>query len=184
MHRDRKTVEDELLVIAAKRSDAGALDALIRRWHQPLLRFLRSLCGDADTAQDLLQETCIGIARGIRKLKDPAAFPKWAFTLASRRYADFVRKEVRRREAHSTLRDEVDHTPAVPSELAKRLAEALDGLRPGDRQLLCQAYIEEIPQHELGALLGVPLGTIKSRLFHAKRKLREKISKHKPEPNH
>ena len=183
MRRDRKTVEDELLVIAAKRGDAEALDALIRRWQERLLGFIASLCGDRGLAEDLLQETCLGIARGIRKLKDPAAFPKWSFTLASRRYADHVRREVRRREAYSDLRDEVDRAAvaAGSSELEIRLSEALDSLSSGDRQLLCQAYIEEIPQHELGTMLGIPLGTIKSRLFHARRKLKRRfLNRKKP----
>lgn len=180
MERTKQDIEDEYLVLSAQQGDRAALNRLLERWQERLLKLLLSYCHDEAVAWDLLQETFIGIAKGLRKLRDPATFRKWVYTLASRRYADYVRREVRRRETTQTLQAEAAGSAATTSPdrgIGERVLAALNALPAEDRHLLCRVYLEDLPQKEVASLLGLPTGTIKSRLFNARRKLKQQLSK-------
>ncbi|MBG87469.1 MAG: hypothetical protein CMO80_11290 [Verrucomicrobiales bacterium] len=182
MGRSRETVADEFLVIAARQGDGSALNDLLVRWQDRLWRFACSLTQDEHDAREVFQETCIAIARGITRLNDVGTFPKWAYTIASRRYADLVRRNERHRQAKEDCQsDRSDQTDLLPSAGELRLHEALDGIALADRRLLCLAYLEEWSHRDLATLLGIPLGTVKSRLFNAKQKLKQKMTKDQDE---
>lgn len=180
MERTKQDIEDEYLVLSAQQGDRASLNRLLERWQDRLLRLLLSYCHDEAVAWDLLQETLLSIARGLRKLRDPATFRKWVYTLASRRYADYVRREIRRRKATDSLREETQDAPTSPAPtrgIGERVMAALNSLPSEDRHLLCRVYLEDLPQKEVATLLGLPTGTIKSRLFNARRKLKQQLSK-------
>jgi RNA polymerase sigma-70 factor, ECF subfamily len=176
MRRSKQTVADEFLVIAARQGDVEALGELLERWQDRLWRFVCSLTGDEHDAREVYQDTCIAIARGISRLNDVTTFPKWAFTIASRRYADLVRRAERNRRVKDAIEAEPQSTEteaASPNE--QRLQLALEGLVSTDRRLLCLAYLEEWSHQDLASLLGIPIGTVKSRLHRARQKLREQL---------
>lgn len=177
MDRSPQTVAEEYLVIAARQGDAEALNDLLRRWEGRLWRFACSLTGDEHDAREVYQETCLGIARGIHRLNDVATFPKWAYTIASRRYADLVRRAGRQRRLRAGIAAEFAEPEAEAGTAETRLFEALDSVSAADRRLLCLAYLEEWSHADLASLLGVPAGTVKSRLFHARQRLKSKMQK-------
>jgi RNA polymerase sigma factor (sigma-70 family) len=172
--RTRERILDELLVLAAQARQVDAFERLATRWHPRLLRHARRLTGDADGARDAVQEAWLAIARGLGRLQDPACFGAWALRITGRRCADWVTRRRRTRERFSEL-DAAADVAASPDELGddlSRVREALRGLGPEPRALMAMYYTEGLSVTEIAKVLGVPVGTVKSRLFHARERLR------------
>ncbi len=170
MRRPEQRVLDELLVMRCQDGNAEALDLLVRRWQRPLLRHAYRLTGNADAAADAAQEAWMGIIRGIGRLDDAARFRAWAFRIATRKAIDWIRRRQRRRGRVEPLgaRD-VAAAPAADTDGA---ADMLARLPADQRALLSLKYLEEFTNAEIAEALGIPEGTVKSRLHHARNELR------------
>lgn len=167
------SIQDELLVVRCREGDVAALDGLLARWQEPLWRHALRLTGAEDAAWDVLQEAFVAIARDIRKLEIESAFGVWAYRIVGHKSRDWLRGHIRRRDrehryADLTQGDEVDEPP----EATTALREALGELAEADRALLTLRFEEGLTMAELAQLLGVPAGTVKSRLHSAKQRLR------------
>ncbi|GHA86859.1 RNA polymerase sigma factor SigK [Algimonas arctica] len=155
--------------------DARAFDLLYRRWHPKLLRLAQRLTRNPDEARDVMQDAALTMARDIRKLKDPARFSAWACTIVRRRTADHIDKAVRRRAGLTGWPDAHDASGAsgdVGPESALSLKQALSRLPETERLMLNLVYLDGFRGHEIAAALGIPLGTVKSRLFAARQALK------------
>jgi RNA polymerase sigma-70 factor, ECF subfamily len=169
-------LNDELLVLRCQEGDAEAFEALIGRWQPRLWRHAWRLTGDESAAWDALQEAWIGISRGINRLADVAAFPAWAYQIISNKCRDSVRREQRRREATEAYsewvqREEQEATAARQQH--STLKEALEQLSGPDRAVLSLRYEEQFDTAEIAGILSIPEGTVKSRLFNARQRLRK-----------
>ena len=172
--RTREQVVDEMLVLAAQAGRAEAFEELAQRWHPRLLRAAWRLTGDVEGAREAVQEAWLAIARGLGRLDDPARFGAWALTIARRRCADWIRTRRRWRGRESTIDDRSPGEPAtaLPQDARARVREALGRLDPDRRTLLALFYLEGFSIEEIAVTLGIPPGTVKSRLFQARAKLR------------
>lgn len=170
----REKVYDEWLVARSQAGDAGALDELVRRWHPRLVRHARTLTGDREAASDVAQEAWMAMVRGLDRLDDPVAFPAWAFRIVHSKAIDWVRKQQRRRSRDQTLEELANAPPPTPRADGKDVAleAALDALAPDSRALLGLFYFEELSLAEIADVLGIPPGTVKSRLYHCRQHLR------------
>ncbi|MFK8017204.1 MAG: RNA polymerase sigma factor [Gammaproteobacteria bacterium] len=156
----------------ASAGDPAAFERLYRRWHPKLLRFAARLLGNRDDAKDVMQDAAIAIARQIHRLSDPGLFGPWAYTIVRRRAADHIQRSVRVRRASASARDApVPVPPDTDEQLALR--QALDRLSPDDRLLLTLFYLHDMTGPELSAAMGIALGTLKSRLFDARARLKK-----------
>lgn len=174
MNRNERTA-DELLVLRCQEGDAGAFELLLGRWQERLWRHAWRLCGDESAAWDVLQETWIAVARDVVRLEDAAMFPGWVYRIASNKCRDWIRREVRRRradEAYSEQVREADGEAGDSPEIAS-LKEALARLPGQDRAILALRYEEAFDTSEIAEILGVPPGTVKSRLYYARQRLRQ-----------
>lgn len=153
----------------ASEGDRRAFELLYRRWHPRGLRLAQRLTRNPDEARDVMQDAALTIARDIRKLRDPARFSAWAFTIVRRRAADHIDRAVRRRMR------EADRPPPEPQagpDTALSLKQALARLPQGERMMLALFYLDGFRGHEIAAALGIPPGTVKSRLFKARQSLK------------
>ncbi len=172
--RTRDEVVGDLLVLAARAGDVGAFERLAIRWHPILFRHARRLTGDAEGARDVTQEAWVAIVRGLGRLKDAAKFGPWALRITARRSADWI---ANRRQARSRtdISDpsflKAAHAGSDTDELA-RVRMAFRRLPQGDRVLLAMLYLEGFSVAEIAQACEVPPGTVKSRLFHARERLR------------
>lgn len=163
---------DELLVVMAQSGDRKAAERLAARWHPRLARTARRLLGDGDAALSAAQDSWVAILRGLHALRDPARFAPWAFAIVDRRCADFVRQAVRQRSHFSEIVEAPEQ--AVESDADDRLAlrQAFAAL-PADQRLAAHLFfVEGLTLAEIAETQGVPIGTAKSRLFHARRQLK------------
>jgi len=167
--RELKAALDAYQVGLATDGDARAFDLLYRRWHPQLLRFAYRLTNNADEARDVMQEAALTIARDIHKLRDPTRFSAWAYTIVRRRAADHIERSVRARKIAS---DMPETEAPIGTDAKLSLRQALARLPEPERLMLTLFYVDGLRGTEIAAALGIPLGTLKSRLFTARRKLK------------
>jgi len=173
-------LNDELLVLRCQEGDTEAFELLVGRWQRRLWRHAWRLTGDESAAWDAIQETWIGICRGIDRLVDAAAFPAWAYQIVSNKCRDSVRRERRRREATETYSEWMqreEQEAVIAEEQSGSLKEALERLSGPDRAVLSLRYEEDFGTAEIASILGVPEGTVKSRLFYARQRLRKYLER-------
>jgi RNA polymerase sigma-70 factor (ECF subfamily) len=161
--------------------EPDAFDALIERWHRPLWLYSRRMTGRDDEAQDLLQEVWLRIIRGIPRLRDGSRLRGWLFGIARRALMDRLR-----REYAAIPTDDVDVSEvaaeAEPSGSEPDLVwleAALDTLPAVERDVLTLFYLRDLTLAEIAQALSVPVGTVKSRLFRARRMLRAAMQERK-----
>ena len=170
---------DEYLVVSARLGDRAAFGRLAARWQKKLLVHAWRLTGDEQMAQDAVQEGWIEIVRGIGRLQDSRAFPAWAYRIVTRRCARLIGRVQRGRRLDAALAAETgaeagDSGPStgVDVDLVRR---ALRRLPAPQQAAVALFYLEEMSIGEVAAALDAPMGTIKTRLMHARARLREAI---------
>ncbi len=174
MTADEDRIFDDYLAASARAGDAGAFNALARRWQGRLVSHAWRLTGDAEAARDIAQDAWGSIARGIKRLDDSAAFPAFAFRIVTRRAADHIRNRRRTRALETALAAE----PVLIAELsdasasASALQAALAALPPEQRAAVALFYVEDLSVAEIAAALEIPAGTVKTRLMAARDKLK------------
>lgn len=178
MSRSAARLLDEFLVTSAKAGDRRAFQQLARRWGTKLVAHAWRLTGNADAARDAAQEAWLEIVGGISQLKDERAFPSWAYRIVSRRCARQIAGLIRRRQ----LAEAISAEPAAAAEEVpgaaldhERLRAAIRALPPGQRAAVALFHLEELSVAEVAVALGVPVGTVKTRLMHARKKLRSTL---------
>ncbi|MDO8834144.1 MAG: sigma-70 family RNA polymerase sigma factor [Vicinamibacterales bacterium] len=172
--RTREDVIDDLLVLAAQAGDVGAFERLAARWHPRLLRHARRMTGDSEGARDATQEAWVAIVRGLGRLQDPARFAPWALRITSRRCADWIARR-RHARSHNAGRDPGSEGTLPTGPDADDLSSVRDAIRRldrSDRLLLAMFYLEGYSVAEIAHACSVPPGTVKSRLFHARERVR------------
>lgn len=180
MFDPRERLFDEYLAASARAGSRVALERLATRFQPRLLGHARRLTGDAEAARDVVQEAWIEIVRGLPRLGDAAAFPAWAFRIVSRRCARWVRRQQRRRSLRSAYAAEPFETTAdnggERASDAHRLTQAMAGLPPDQRSAIALFYLEDMSVAEIAIALDTPAGTVKTRLMHARDKLRRTLN--------
>ena len=167
-------VHDELLVVLVQSGDRRAGERLAARWQPRLLRAARRILRSEDRARDAVQDAWTSIFRGVARLNDPAAFPAWAFGILNRRCVDRIRGDSRRAEDGADM----DQALAAPSAegVGLDIARAMAGLDHEHRTAAVLHFCEGLTLAEVAAAVGVPVGTAKSRIFHARRRLKAALS--------
>ena len=164
---------DEYLLAAARAGDRRAFGLLARRWQKKLLAHAVRLLGDREAARDAVQEGWIEIVRGLGRLRDERAFPAWAYRIVSRRCARHVGAAVRMRELAAAVEHEAGNEAALGAGPDHdRLRAAVRALPHDQRAAVALFHFEELSVAEVAVALDVPVGTVKTRLMHARRKLR------------
>lgn len=163
------------LVSAARLGDTRALARLVALRGPRLQAHAARLLGDREAAQDVVQDAWVEIMRGLHGLRDEAVFLPWALRIVTRRVA----REIARRQRGRRLAEAVEAEPVPPvgsageGEIeAARVRAAIAVLPPEQAATIALFYLEDLSVAEVATALDVPPGTVKTRLMHARRKLR------------
>jgi RNA polymerase sigma factor (sigma-70 family) len=175
--------EDEWLVVRCQLGERQAFDELIERWGAPIWKYARRLTNTDDAADDVSQNVWLRVLRGIHRLRDGSRLRAWLFGIARRTLMD------RLRELYAAPKvtdiDEIELSAAddppdgVEADLAT-VERELARLPLVEREVLTLFYLRELSLDEVADVLGVPVGTVKSRLFRARRLLRHEIERTTP----
>jgi RNA polymerase sigma factor (sigma-70 family) len=182
MRRQHAHLSDEALVALVARGDEGALGELYDRIGRIAYGLALRVLRDERLAEDAVQEGFLAVWRNAAAFRaERGKASSWVLTLVHRRAVDTVRREERRRaeplseEAAGTMRDPVASTEEAAwlRFERERVQDALRKLPDLQREAIELAYYGGFSQSELAERLGVPLGTIKSRMFAGLARLRE-----------
>jgi RNA polymerase sigma-70 factor (ECF subfamily) len=153
---------------AAAHGDVDAFTGLMRAWQEPVFRFLCHVVGDRTAAEDLTQDVFLRAHRNLGGFRHQSKFSTWLFAIARNAAFDHHRRSVR---AERALRSMTlpDRAPAPDDAVALRIG--LSSLPINARAALVAVEVLGLRYHEAAVVLGVPEGTVKSRVFHARRAL-------------
>lgn len=165
------SVIDEMLVMLAAEGDREALDRLARRWGPRHHAHARRLLGGSDHATDAVQDAWVSIIRSLGRLNEPAKFPAWSYAIVTKRCQDIMRKPFWHKESEGGPEHEVTatHDNGIEDDLRRGLRK----LPPSQRAAIALFYLDGLSLAEIAIALNTPAGTIKTRLFHARNKLRQ-----------
>ena len=179
---------DNALVARLREGDRAAVEEAYRAHHVAIRGFARRLIGDTASAEDIVHEAFVALPRAIRRFRGEGTLRAFLIGVAANHSRRHVRSAMRRRRATERLAAHEELQPRVidatdqlsTKQLAAKLWAALDEL-PIDQRIvfvLCEA--EQRTSVEVAAILGVPEGTVRTRAFHARRRLRELLAAEDP----
>jgi len=165
---------DQELLQGTVRRDEGDFAALYDRYNAPLYNYLLRLVRQREVAEELLQEAFLAIWQGAGGFDGRASVKTWLYRIAHHKAVDWLR----RRQPQSL--DEMEHMPgegsagedALDGWAAGRMAAALAQLSPDQRAVLELAFVQGFSYREVACIVGCPVGTVKSRVSHARRILK------------
>jgi RNA polymerase sigma-70 factor (ECF subfamily) len=171
---------DMQLVLSAQAGNQHSFQQLYRRHQAKVRSTLFQLCG-GDGLDDLVQEVFIRAWKGLGKFRQTAQFSTWLYRIAWNVACDRRRVLAQNRSRYTPASEEVVEQVVDVSrsqELTKMhyrdlVAKGLAQLSPEHRSVLVLHDLEELPQKEVSEILDIPVGTVKSRLFHARSSLRQ-----------
>jgi RNA polymerase sigma-70 factor, ECF subfamily len=170
------------LVASVRDGDNAALAQLYDQHAGALLAFARRLLGDHAAAEDLVHEVFIAAPRAFARFQGHASVRTFLISIAINHARHHLRGASRRRAAGERLAREPEPAAGTPEEqagrqgLAQALNEALDVLPLEQRVAFVLCEVEERSSREVAEIVGAPEATVRTRLFHAKRKLREELA--------
>jgi RNA polymerase sigma factor (sigma-70 family) len=171
MPREVNLVFNDILVMLALEGDREALDKLVRRWWPRHYTHAIRLLGHDEGAADAVQEAWSQILSGLRKLNDVSRFPAWSYSIVSRRCYDLIREKQSDRRNEANNDDQISEGGAN-QDLKLDMKKAMKQLPGEQRAALALFYVEGLKVHEIATALHISEGTVKTRLFHARSKLK------------
>ncbi len=175
MRADKEAIYCELLVLRCRRGHEQAFEELVGHWEERLFYYVRRLAKTEDDAWDILQHTWMEVFKRIRSLKDPQSLPTWLYRIARNTAYTHLRVKYREQmhldESANTSEIEAEDE-AFAFEDAERVHHGLDRISLIHKEALTLFLLEDLSMDQVAEVLGIPLGTVKSRLYHAKRAFR------------
>lgn len=182
VERQLERLQEVLWITEAQAGNTEAFVQLMRRYERPILYYLRRLVPEQDFALDLHQEVWMDVFRELPGLQVPEAFRVWIYRIAHHKASRFIRRELLQEQINKTL-SEIEPVPVENNGEAAYASEAvhaaLADLPASQRELLILHYLRELSMDELAIVLDCPVGTVKSRLYHARSALRRVIERKK-----
>jgi len=170
-------LEDDL-VLRLQRADPSAVAEVYDAHHAAVRAFAKRLLGDVASAEDLVHEVFVSLPKAARRFRGESALRTFLISIAVNHARHHVRAALRRRRAISAYGDTKSHESTDPErearrkELAELLTRALDTLPLDQRVAFVLCEVEERSSREAAEIVGAPEATLRTRLFHAKKKLR------------
>ena len=171
------------LVVRLQNRDAAAITHVYREHHVAVRRFAQRLVGDVEAAEDLVQDVFVALPNAVSRLRGDCALRTFLVSIAVNHAKNHVRAAARRRAALARLAREPEPSSPDPQQalerrdLGDRLMSALDALPLEQRVAVVLSEIEDRTSTEISTIVGAPEGTVRTRIFHAKKKLRELLAK-------
>ena len=173
-----KELSDAALMELSAKGSEIAFAEIVQRYQDVLLNFFLRSCVSYVDGQDLAQRTFLRLWRYRRKYSaEGAKFTTFLFMLARQESIDFFRAEARRRVQEDALvQAAAELAPAAEAaapQSGEKVRRAMGRLTPTLREAVELVVFQDMPYAEAGVVLGVPLGTVKSRVFNAMKRLKE-----------
>jgi RNA polymerase sigma-70 factor, ECF subfamily len=185
--RDLTAVTDRELVATAVSGVEGSFEELVRRYQRPISAYVYRMVGNYESALDLTQEIFIKVYSSLRRYRDEFKFSTWIYKIAHNSAVDHLRRNATR-EQSLVIGHEGDQfdlpvesnrlSPEQESERKERRGEIESVVRalPGNyRELIILRHSQDLSYEEIVEVTGLPLGTVKNRLFRAREMMRQQF---------
>lgn len=172
--KSKDKILDELLIMKFKEGDAKSLSLFVKRWHTKLIWFSFQTIHDTDDAQDIVQESWSGIISGLQNLNEIRTYKSWMFKVIRNKSIDRIRKMQREQIAMENFKQEGIDIEQFSDNVqnSEIVIKVLQTLSSELKEVLQLFYLERQTVEEISGLLGVPKGTVKSRLFRAREQMK------------
>jgi len=192
--KEFSSLSDESLMARLKTAPreevVQGFEILVKRHKNAVVSFLYRYVGDPRTAEVLAQETVLRVFQKVDSYNDSAKFSTWMYTIASNLAKDEFKRRVRhpvgsldwksRAGAHTTRNvptlegdEAAPDSGMVSDERREAVHRALAGLSDSEREILVLKDVQGLAYEEIGAILGLPMGTVKSRIARARMAFKE-----------
>ncbi len=167
-----RAVEDADLITRVRKGDVEAFNHLVSRWEKRVYNYLLRLTGSPDDSLDLSQDVFLKAYQNIRKLDDAARFGPWLFRIAHNEAYSLFRKRRPETDLHQSATEDAEFAEREPArtvhpELTIAVTDALGRLNPEQREAVVLKVYQGFKFEEMAEILGIPVSTIKSRLYTA-----------------
>lgn len=170
--------DQENIIARARRGDADAFEQLVVAYRDQVFRLALRMCGSEADADEVAQEAFLSAWKALPNFRGESQFSTWLYQLTTHAAIDLMRREKRQIAADDiTEVSAADPAPspqqqAEQSEQREIVRDAILQLAPEQREVVVLRFMEELSYEEIGAVLKLPSGTVKSRLNRAKAQLR------------
>jgi RNA polymerase sigma-70 factor, ECF subfamily len=183
--------DEQLLLAYRKTEDRRFFETLVRRYERELYTFLRRFLGDAQLAEDTFQSTFLSVHLRLDQFEEGKRFRPWVYAIATNKAIDCQRRNRRHRlqsldasfgekdSLADSLGKRIEDDCVSPADAAifeesgARVRNVVTQLPPATQQLIQLAFYQGLKYADIGEILGIPIGTVKSRVHTAMRKLSE-----------
>ncbi|HVV84070.1 MAG TPA: RNA polymerase sigma factor [Kofleriaceae bacterium] len=177
---------DDDLVARLRRGERTAIGEAYAAHHASVRAFARHLVGDDAAAEDIVHDAFVALPRAVERFRGEAPLRGFLIGVAANQARRHIRSAMRRRKAMARLEETPATAPEGPDQaaarrrLADRLLDVLDHLPVDQRVAFVLCEVEQRTSVEVAVILGVPEGTVRTRAFHARRRLRELLAEEDP----
>ena len=175
--------DQENIIARARRGDAGAFEQLVETYRDQVFRLALRMCGNEADADEVAQEAFLSAWKALPNFRGDSRFSTWLYQLTSHAAIDLMRREKRQIAAEDITEVSAPDPGPSPQQQAERsetrqaVRDAMGQLSPEYRQIVVLRFLQELSYEEIGAVLKLPPGTVKSRLNRAKSQLKDILSK-------
>jgi len=182
---------DAELVLKAQQGDVHAFDQLVERYHSKIYGLTYNMTSNREDAEDLTQEVFVKAFEALPRFKGKSSFYTWVYRIAVNKTINYRKKRNRKRALsldsfdQDIKLDDAYHEMTAKgsplrnislSELQKKLNEALLNLSEKHRTVVVMHDMQGIPHDEIAKVVGASVGTVRSRLFYARRQMQTELS--------
>ena len=167
------------LITAAQRGDRKAFGELVRRHREGVINVVFRMCGDAHLAEDAAQEAFIRAWQHLPSYRPRSPFRNWVYRIATNVALDTLRREretVDIDDLSLVAQDAGPEATVEGQERGQRVRDAVLALPPASRAVLVLREYEGLSYREIADTLGIPIGTVMSRLNYARNRLRDSLA--------
>ncbi len=183
--------QDSELVLKAQQGDVHAFDVLVERYHDKIYGLTYNMTSNREDAEDLTQEVFVKAFEALPRFKGKSSFYTWVYRIAVNKTINYRKKRNRKRALsldsfdQDIKLDDAYHEMTAKgsplrnislSELQKKLNEALQHLSEKHRTVVVLHDMQGIPHDEIAKMVGASVGTVRSRLFYARRQMQTELS--------
>lgn len=171
MNKRSDKVLDEWLVLRAQDGDKRSLALLVKRWHKKLIAYAYHKTSNMEEAKDIVQDSWQAIVKQVYILQDPAKFRVWAYRIVNNKAVSRIREKQKERKVNIGM--ELEQTEVEPEMDFGPVRKAVQQLPDKERTILTLFYQNDYTIKEIAEILRISQGTVKSRLFYARKKVKE-----------
>lgn len=177
--RKSSSDSDEYIVLQVQSGNVQALPELVKRWHKQFCYKAYWLTKNSEASKDIAQDCWKIIIDKIGDLKTPKSFGSWSLRIVYSKSLDWLRAEQRNRfemDSYAHFQKITEEPISENEERHRLLLKAVAKLPEPQRMVIHLFYVEDYSLNEIGNILNISIGTAKSRLFHAREKLKQTLN--------